>query len=432
MQKSLILLSLLIGFGLISKAQETDQQLQEDSLERRRVERYKKFKIKRDSIRKAKIEKQLSSNDPGSIDYLDLSGGGLSTVPSRAKAFKNLKRLNLSENNIGKLPAWLFKLDSLEYLNISFNRPRRRFRFRRNSSIKQVLLNNSNHKGFPRGLSKLKGMQAFSFNYNPAIPSKLNGSQLKHIKKLSMMGDTLSSGYGFLEKADHLTALNLARSNIQSFPREILILKNLKELVLAENKISELPLQLVELRNLERLILYKNELTSYPAKLYGFPSLVELDIYYNRIKYLPDGIQRIKKLRKIYLSFNQLYEIPSGLMECKDLEYLYAHHNHLTEVPKGISNLDSLKVLDLNHNNLQFFSNEICELEKLEELDLSFNALEELDPCLVSMPSLQRVFLQENSYNPDSEGFQHVIQVLEELKGTGRFVQPQLEFSIEE
>ncbi len=426
-----LLILCLVSFGLQAQRSGLDQE--SDSLENERRERYIKWKAKRDSIRKVEIREALNVEDLLVVEYLNLSGGGYDKVPEEIKQFKNLKRLSISENGINHLPGWLFKKLNLQYLNISENSPKgKRFKFPKNHSVQEIILNNSNHSSFPRGLRRLKGLRSFSFNGNPVKEKKIKGKALINVRKLSMMQDTFPEGYSFLFKATHLHSLNLAKSDIKTFPSQILAMDSLKELVLAENRINKLPKELIGLQTLERLIMYKNGLEEYPRELYGFPQLVELDIYYNKIKYLPDGIEELRNLQKVYFSFNELYELPSGLMDCKDLRYVYAHHNHLTSIPKGISNLDSLKILDLNHNNIQFFSSELCRLTKLEELDLSFNSIEDLDGCLLGLPSLDRIFLQENSFDIESPEFSEVIRVLDGLARKGVFVQPQLRFSEEE
>jgi len=56
------------------------------------------------------------------IKKIDLSNNNLSFVPKEISNFENLTSLNLSHNNINLLPDSLDKLISLEELNISYNK----------------------------------------------------------------------------------------------------------------------------------------------------------------------------------------------------------------------------------------------------------------------------------------------------------------------
>jgi hypothetical protein len=60
-------------------------------------------------------------SDISIIDSLDLSGQNLREIPDYSERFKNLKHLNLSYNQLSKIPDWILAL-KLKTLNLSHNK----------------------------------------------------------------------------------------------------------------------------------------------------------------------------------------------------------------------------------------------------------------------------------------------------------------------
>ena len=56
------------------------------------------------------------------IEVLSLTNCGLDRIPSSIKRCKHLRRLNLEGNQIKHIPRWLSSLDSLEEINLNFNK----------------------------------------------------------------------------------------------------------------------------------------------------------------------------------------------------------------------------------------------------------------------------------------------------------------------
>ena len=62
-----------------------------------------------------------SSGSEKSLRVLDASHNEIGTVPPAIRNYRNLVHLNVSNNNLKLLPIELFKLNSLQFLNASFN-----------------------------------------------------------------------------------------------------------------------------------------------------------------------------------------------------------------------------------------------------------------------------------------------------------------------
>ena len=65
---------------------------------------------------------KLDIPENNNIEVLSLTNCGLDRIPSSIKRCKHLKRLNLEGNQIKHLPRWLSSLDSLEEINLNFNK----------------------------------------------------------------------------------------------------------------------------------------------------------------------------------------------------------------------------------------------------------------------------------------------------------------------
>ena len=58
------------------------------------------------------------------VEKLNLSNQNLKRVPAYILRYRNLKELNLQNNRIKHIPAWVSSLDSLEEINLNNNRLR--------------------------------------------------------------------------------------------------------------------------------------------------------------------------------------------------------------------------------------------------------------------------------------------------------------------
>ena len=63
-----------------------------------------------------------ASKDLNTIEELDLSGRWLKKIPSRVLEYKNLKKINLRNNNFKEFPAELAKLKQLQTILLADNK----------------------------------------------------------------------------------------------------------------------------------------------------------------------------------------------------------------------------------------------------------------------------------------------------------------------
>lgn len=96
-----------------------------------------------------------------------------------------------------------------------------------------------------------------------------------------------------------LHTLNLPNCKINTLPKEIGTLKNLKKLWLDGNHLTHLPDEICNLTLLEELYIPNNDIEKLPTNIGNLKNLIEINFKNNNIKYLPVSMVLLKKLRKI-------------------------------------------------------------------------------------------------------------------------------------
>jgi Leucine-rich repeat (LRR) protein len=150
---------------------------------------------------------------------LDLSGQGLTEIPEEIFKYRNLKTLNLRNNEIKLVSKDIGFLKHLKNLNLSNNKiTTLGAKFFDLVNLEYLFLNNNKLKSFPVqvvNLTKLKALD-LSGNLFSKLPIELTGFQ-------------------------PLSSLNLSNNQFTEFPFEILSLENLTHLWIGRNRFAEFP-----------------------------------------------------------------------------------------------------------------------------------------------------------------------------------------------
>lgn len=185
-------------------------------------------------------------------------------------------------------------------------------------------------------------------------------------------------------------------SRLNSFPKGLAKLKNLKSLDVAGNKelFLVIPEQILELNNLEyldlthcglvnsynassfpddfhklkslkKINLTNNEIEFLPAVFYKLKSLEALDLTNNKITSLPETVSKLTHLKEFILSHNNISSLPKSFSKLKNLNYLSLFGNNLSALPASFSNLSNLEHLNISNNNFDSFPKVILELRQL-------------------------------------------------------------------
>ena len=127
-----------------------------------------------------------------------------------------------------------------------------------------------------------------------------------------------------IKSPDAVIKLILRKQHLKTFPKEILLFKNLQYLDLSKNDIKEIPDGIGVLNNLQYFACYKSGVERLSPDIGKLSNLLYLNLNQNEIEVLPPQIGNLEKL-----------------------EILDLWSNNLGEYPPSLSNLKSLKVLDL-------------------------------------------------------------------------------------
>ncbi len=119
-----------------------------------------------------------------------------------------------------------------------------------------------------------------------------------------------------------------------------------------------------------KLVLRKQHLKSFPKEILLFKNLQYLDISKNSIAELPDSINLLGNLQYFACSKTGLERVPKEIGKLTNLVYLNFNQNDLESLPPQIGNLEKLEVLDLWSNNFDNYPSTFSSLKSLRVLDL--------------------------------------------------------------
>ncbi len=200
-------------------------------------------------------------------------------------------QLNLSRQEIIKLPPEIGQL----------------------SSLKELDLNNNYLEKLPPEIGKLVNLRKINLDFNSieTIPPQIKN--LENLKSFNL--------------ANNKTLINL--------PDEIFALKNLQELRLGGNKLTDLSNEIGKLKNLRHLSVWGNAIDSLPSALFTLKHLTILNIGQNEINILPSSIGELFNLEVLRIDNMSLKQLPSGIKNLTNLKELYLFGNNLS-IPSEI------------------------------------------------------------------------------------------------
>ncbi|KRH21238.1 hypothetical protein GLYMA_13G227800v4, partial [Glycine max] len=250
------------------------------------------------------LPEHISANSSHSLQSLHLSYNKLQgNIPESIFSFLNLTLLDLSSNNLRKVPI-------LKFLDLCNN--------------------------------KLKGSV------------KLN----QELSYLDLSFNSITGGISSsIYNASSINVLNLSHNKLTGIiPRCLANSSSLEVLDLQLNKLhGTLPSTFAKYCRLSTLDLNGNQLEGFlPESLSNCTSLEVLDLGNNQIKDIPNVIWKLLSLRGLNLSHNRLSgRIPKSIENLTKLESLDLSSNMLTGgIPTELSNLNFLEVLNLSNNHI--------------------------------------------------------------------------------
>ncbi|XP_021832109.1 receptor-like protein 12 [Prunus avium] len=271
------------------------------------------------------------------INSLDLSSNKLRAFPDFLRNQSRLAVLDLSENQIqGKIPNWIWKLNSLHQLNLSYNdlATLQGPLLNLTSTVSVLDLRSNNLQGqIPVFLSSATYLDYSRNNFSSSIPADI--------------GDFLHSTAFFSLSSNNLHGI---------IPPSIC---NASDLVLVDLSNNSLSGMIPEcLTGLSVLNLRSNNLTGpIPDKFDEFCGLHTLDLSRNQIQgQFPKSLVNCTQLKVVNLGNNQITDtFPCLLKNISTLRVLVLRSNQFygrIGCPEANGSWPMLQIIDLAYNNL--------------------------------------------------------------------------------
>ncbi|MFW9822055.1 MAG: leucine-rich repeat domain-containing protein [Candidatus Thorarchaeota archaeon] len=265
---------------------------------------------------------------------------------------KNLVKLELKSNKLGKIPDSIFTLVSLSYLDLSHNNlislPDL---FMKLTSLKHLNLGYNQITEIPPSLGSIINLEFLDLNQNNLKSLPLSIGKLTSLERLNLHGNQITTLPVSLKELKALEELNIGLNQLSEFPDWIGDLKSLKILSLGGNKsLPRIEEWMRILPPLKELNLYDNNIKVLPESLGTLDSLEVLIIPNNQLSSLPDSFQKLKSLKKLDLSWNNILDLPDWIDSLTSLEVLNLRGNKLSKLPKSIYSLPSLRELNITLN----------------------------------------------------------------------------------
>ena len=237
------------------------------------------------------------------IEYsLVINGAGLKQIPPYIYTLHDLQKLDLSDNKIEFISSKINQLSSLKYLNLNVNKLNKfPVEIIALHNLKDLKLEENNITIIPKEIGEMTSLESLSF------------------------GST-----------------HMGSNPIDSIPKEIGLLVNLKKLYLTDCPIKHLPKEIGDLKNLETLTLNNSLLDSIPLKGNKLLKLRTLHVYNSRfLTHL--NIENLVQLEELSINGTQLRQLPTGIKNLKNLKFISLDY---TLVPDFFEILEAFPYLE--------------------------------------------------------------------------------------
>ncbi len=193
---------------------------------------------------------------------LDLSGKGLTSIPSTIGQLTDLRTLDLRNNRLKRLSEVIGQLTNLQELYLYENQL----------------------TSLPESIGRLQSLTILGLSDNQLINLPIEIERLQGLKILFLSGNNLTKFPPSLGKLVNLVRLSLSENSLTEIPPAIGQLVNLQRLDIVSNKLMSFPESIGQLTSLRFLYLANNQLTSLPRSIEQLTNLQELDVLGNSLQ----------------------------------------------------------------------------------------------------------------------------------------------------
>ena len=239
-----------------------------------------------------------------------------------------------------------------------------------NKDIKKLDLTYNNITQLPIEIVQLTRITTLSLAYNKLTQLPGEIGQLTQLTTLYLQNNNLTQVPVEIGQLAQLTTLYLCNNKLTHLPVEIGQLAQLTILYLSNNNLTQVPVEIGQLAQLITLNLCNNKLTHLPVEI---GQLIQLGILYlsnNKLTHLPVEIGHLTQLHTLYLRDNNITQLPVEIGNLSRLTTLYLQNNKLTHLPVEIGHLIQLTSLYLSDNPVENLLNPIIQrvIQRIENI----------------------------------------------------------------
>ena len=296
------------------------------------------------------LEMAEACDKPDTVKTLMLNKLDLEKFPMVVFKFKNLEKLDLSDNYIEKIPKSVSKIKNLKFLSIS-NNPidNNKLKFKKNYHLKDLNLQYTGIQYIPRSVAKNRSLEVLFLGNNRYKKfRKRDFKRMDNLKALNLYNARLSELPLNVTKLKNLEELDLYYNNLKQLPKEICTMPKLKTLAVSNNELWSLPANIAQIKTLETLYAHHNKLDDLPT----LPDLKLLHIGSNLFKTIPDEVYKMENLVEFDITKNQVQEVPTQLRKFEKLQRVYLQGNDFDkmltkqeELAKLVTDLEKKDIL---------------------------------------------------------------------------------------
>jgi Leucine-rich repeat (LRR) protein len=356
-----------------------------------------------------------------SSGFLSLANQKLTTLPpSLCLSTPQLTSLNLHDNRLASLPYQLSKLFVLANIDISKNL------FTKPSSVLFKLISlerinlDDNLMDFVAWqlFSSLQKLKEITFLNNPLkqYPDELrlgNGGErgiATHLRGLHESHESSALDFAFLglksfpnyllDFSQTLKQLDVRGLSLKVFPVILAAFGRLETLLMDSCEMTQMNPILGTFHKLRMLSMSNNKLRALHASVAKLPALQELILNNNEIVAMACNADSLVALTNLELSFNKLASF-DDLLSLPNLRRLTTIRNPcrkviLNSLRKGILDDFSITDLDLSYCELSGIGPHLSKLQRLAKLNLGNNDLQEVPESVSTLTNLTKLYLNNN------------------------------------
>jgi len=334
------------------------------------------------------------------LKSLNMNENNLDAIPNSISDLTNLTSLGLRDNNLTKLPPRLgdtVKLEALDLSNNNFTELPVGLRGM-GSSLNRISMPKNKLTELPSWMSEFTSLTKMNFSQNGLSVVDESIVWAHTLRRVCLYSNRLERFPAGILRSKSLRHLEIANNNIHGVvPRGVGNLININYLDISRNRMfGTITNEVTTLKSLLHLNVADNQFTDSLGEIQNLEYLEHLNISTNCFKYLPAGLYRMRSLVHLKAFSNQIRTLSPSIGNLVHLAYLDLHSNCITSIPSKITRLASLEFLDVSLNSISTLPWSIGNLTALETLILSDNKITLLPFSFVGLVSLKNFYCKGN------------------------------------